>query len=447
MTYFSSIFYSARNWLIICAAGFFLISKLGTYWIDNGEGYEKGNRRRFVVVLKMECIMLLCNLFMYNQLMAYFDKKELSKYDEWTKNRHRASVALIIFMVSSQMVYFLYFAPDAIQLIFFDICALLFGAWTNLLGLVAGFSLLGIFVYVLDAISGAWPIVARISEIPCVNSLILDRRCQIRVTLATTAVMSFIMWYSSDKIVVKEINVPIKNFSGNGGTVRLALVSDLHVGATVYKKQVTRVVDTLLELDVDVVTLVGDIVDGPAERLADRLMPMWPLRDRFMCFFVTGNHEYYYGDAMKWFTVYEDLGIHVLSNKAEMFRNICIVGVNDISSNYSGIKNHGMNLSEAVHNCTNGTTRILLAHNPASVLTFPKNNLEEIDVILSGHTHAGQYYVLVPMVFWMLPYYHGLYDLEHGKLLVSAGTLYQGAPMKMLQMSEIWVVNLMRQES
>ncbi|VDM52508.1 unnamed protein product [Angiostrongylus costaricensis] len=246
-------------------------------------------------------------------------------------------------------------------------------------------------------------------------------------------------------IVVKEITLPIKNFSGDGGTVRLALVSDLHVGASVHQEQVARVVDTLLKLDVNAVALVGDIVDGPVESLADRLMPIWPLRYRFTCFFVTGNHEYYYGDAVKWFTFYGDRGIHVLNNKARMFHNICIVGVNDISSKYSGINNHEMNLNEAVQNCTSGTTRVLLAHNPASVLSFPKKDFDEIDVVFSGHTHAGQFYVLVPVVFWMLPYYHGLYDLQHGKLLVSAGTLYQGAPMKMLGMSEIWVVTLSKE--
>lgn len=56
----------------------------------------------------------------------------------------------------------------------------------------------------------------------------------------------------------------------------------------------------------------------------------------------------------------------------------------------------------------------------------------------------------------MLPYFYGLYDLPvGGKLMVSAGTLYQvryfflnveklfqGPNMKMLGMSEIWVVTL-----
>lgn len=49
------------------------------------------------------------------------------------------------------------------------------------------------------------------------------------------------------------------------------------------------------------------------------------------------------------------------------------------------------------------------------------------EVSFAGHTHAGQYYVLVPLISWLLPYFHGLYDIGHGKLLVSAGTLFQAS--------------------
>ena len=61
----------------------------------------------------------------------------------------------------------------------------------------------------------------------------------------------------------------------------------------------------------------------------------------------------------------------------------------------------------------------------------------------SGHTHAGQFYTVAPLVYWLLPYYYGLYDLNGGaKLFVSAGTLYQGPPMKMIGFNEIWIITL-----
>ncbi|KAK6054269.1 Ser/Thr phosphatase family protein, partial [Cooperia oncophora] len=405
----------------------------GLSLVNSGEGHEVGNRQRFAAVLKMEVFLLLCNFFLYNQLMVYFDKEDREKYDKRyvTKDRSRASNVLITFMVASQMVYFLYFAPSAFQGILFDICAILSGVWVNLLGIVAGFFIINTVMYVLEAFPSTRFIVAKVENMAYIGPLVLDRRYQIKVVLTVTLVMSLLMWLGSDKIVVKH------GFTGSNGSFKIALVSDIHAGASVHRDQVSKVVDKLLDLHADAVALVGDMVDGSLRSLEDRMVPLWMLLYRYRTYFVSGNHEYYYGNAMEWFREYDRRGIHVLNNKCDMFHGICIVGVSDISSGKSGIPNHSMNLTEAMKNCSEGSSRIVLSHNPASVKSFSSEDLEKVDVVLSGwlllnsyiyvsgHTHAGQYYVLLPIIPWILPYFHGLYDIGHGKLFVSAGTLYQ----------------------
>ncbi|KAK6726820.1 hypothetical protein RB195_004869 [Necator americanus] len=434
--------------IFVLVLGFLLVKKLTASWVEAGVEYEAGNRRRLISIIRMECLLTLCNFFIYCQLMAYYDENGLVKCDRrlLARNRDRASKLLIVFMFLSQMVYFLYVAPYTFQYLFFDVCALISGIWTNLLGFVLGFFLINCLIQLLDRIQMTKFIVEKIYSIRYIGPIISDRKLQIKVALVVTAVMSALMWYSSDKIVVKEVTIPVQDFSGAEGGVRIALVSDVHTGASVYTQQIEMVVDTLYDLDVDVVALVGDLVDGPVEKIGDRVTPLWRLAQKFPTYFVSGNHEYYYGDVRKWFHLYRSHHIRVLDNACEMFKNICIIGVNDIASEYSGIHGHHMNLSTAMENCTVRSSRVVLAHNPASVLEFSKNDLEKVDVVLSGHTHAAQYYVLVPLIFQVLPYFHGLYDLPygHGKLFVSAGTLYQGAPMKMLRMSEIWIVNLVR---
>ncbi|KIH44400.1 hypothetical protein ANCDUO_25575, partial [Ancylostoma duodenale] len=68
------------------------------------------------------------------------------------------------------------------------------------------------------------------------------------------------------------------NFSGADGAVRIALVSDIHTGASVYSTQIHRVVDALFRLDVDAVALVGDLVDGSVEQIGNRMSPLWYVR-------------------------------------------------------------------------------------------------------------------------------------------------------------------------
>ncbi|KAK6036646.1 Ser/Thr phosphatase family protein, partial [Cooperia oncophora] len=305
------------------------------------------------------------------------------------------------------MVYFLYFAPSAFQGILFDICAILSGVWVNLLGIVAGFFIINTVMYVLEAFPSTRFIVAKVENMAYIGPVVLDRRYQIKVVLTVTLVMSLLMWLGSDKIVVKH------GFTGSNGSFKIALVSDIHAGASVHRDQVSKVVDKLLDLHVDAVALVGDMVDGSLRSLEGRMDAAY----RYRTYFVSGNHEYYYGNAMEWFREYDRRGIRVLNNKCDMFHGICIVGVNDVSSGKSGIPNHSMNLTEAMKNCSEGSSRIVLSHNPASVKSFSSEDLEKVDVVLSGHTHAGQYYVLLPIIPWILPYFHGLYDIGHGKLV------------------------------
>ncbi|KAK6044131.1 Ser/Thr phosphatase family protein [Cooperia oncophora] len=346
----------------------------------------KWERRRFVATLKLECFMLLCDFFLYSQLMVYFESKDCNKLNNQflTKTRTYASAGLVCFMVASQMMYFLYFASEEVQDQLFDVCAFLSGTWINLLGLVVGCFIVNSVMRLLNATPTANFAVRRIRKIPLISSFVFDRRCQIKAVLLVSVVLSFLMWCSSDDIVVKQVTIPIKNFSGFNGSVKIALLSDVHAGATVRRAQIAKVADKLRDLDVDAVALVGDMVDGPVKTVASHMEPLWSVLKRHRTYFVTGNHEYYYGDAMMWFVEYEMHGVRVLNNRCEMFRNICVIGVNDVSSKKSGILGHRMNLTEASRNCSEGSSRLLLAHNPSSLSKFPASELNKIDVVLSG---------------------------------------------------------------
>lgn len=69
----------------------------------------------------------------------------------------------------------------------------------------------------------------------------------------------------------------------------------------------------------------------------------------------------------------------------DLVERYCFLGLYDWKSLYR-IDGHSMNLTEAMQNCSAKSSRILLSHNPASVLTFSAEDLEKVDVVLSGKT-------------------------------------------------------------
>uniref|UniRef100_A0A1I7XH05 Metallophos domain-containing protein n=1 Tax=Heterorhabditis bacteriophora TaxID=37862 RepID=A0A1I7XH05_HETBA len=296
----------------------------------------------------------------------------------------------------------------------FDITTICAGLWTNLLGFVSGFYLVNLLIGPLNRFGPFRFLISSLSELKFVYNILYDRKSQVKFSFTATLIMSFLMWYGCDKVVVKEIILPVQNLSVTSGSLKLAVVSDIHAGASVYREQVSKVVDKILGLDVDAVTIVGDMVDGPVSSLKDRVDPFWQVSRRFPTYFVTGNHEYYYGNVMEWIDLYRQNGINVLQNRLVHFlykylsimllyiiivdrcifshtvlRGVCLAGVNDISSGKMGIKDHYMNVSVAFSDCPKGATRILLSHNPASVKDISEDDLQTIDLILSGSTHEN----------------------------------------------------------
>ena len=88
---------------------------------------------------------------------------------------------------------------------------------------------------------------------------------------------------------------------------------------TIKRPFVEAIVATVNALDVDLVAITGDLVDGSVNQLADDVAPLAGLRSKEGVFFVTGNHEYYSG-ADAWVRELRRLGLRVLVNEHVVVR-------------------------------------------------------------------------------------------------------------------------------
>ncbi|VDN55291.1 unnamed protein product [Dracunculus medinensis] len=252
--------------------------------------------------------------------------------------------------------------------------------------------------------------------------------------------------------VIRNVTVPIKNLPHSQEGLNIILLTDLHIGPTVGRSNIQRTVNITNSLNADIIAISGDLIDGSLKNLENAAFPLKELRSKYGTYFVTGNHEYIHGNITEWLYYLSSLSIKTLRNE-HVALNIgnsvlCLAGVDDLFAERSqSIPGHKMNFNKAL-NCNANSTVVMLAHQPnaAKVILNEKAKTQRIDLILSGHTHGGQLYLLVPLIYILNSYARGLYyhDMSSAYLYVSAGVNYFGPPVKIFGGCEIISIKLHR---
>jgi predicted MPP superfamily phosphohydrolase len=212
-------------------------------------------------------------------------------------------------------------------------------------------------------------------------------------------------------------------------------LTDLHVGLTIDRAFVQRVVDLTNKLAPDLVALTGDFVDGKVEDLADEIAPLANLRAKHGVFAVTGNHEYYSG-VEAWVAHISTLDVRYLRNE-----RVTIGDGNGASFELAGVEDHNAtgkyreDLARATAGRDPERALVLLAHQPRQVRRAARHG---VDLQLSGHTHGGQiwpwHYIVKLQQGGLLA---GRYQHENTQLYVSRGCGYWGPPVRVLAPLEI----------
>jgi uncharacterized protein len=237
----------------------------------------------------------------------------------------------------------------------------------------------------------------------------------------------------SHEVVDVEIALPKLPRELDGFTI--VQLSDLHVGLTIDREFVQRVVDRTNALSPDLVALTGDLVDGHVEDLRGDAAPLGQLRARHGVFAVTGNHEYYSG-ADPWIAELTRLGARYLRNERVSIgrgaASFDLAGVDDYNARGDG---HGEDLAAATGGRDPSRALVLLAHQPRQVRRAARHG---VDLQLSGHTHGGQiwpwHYIVKIQQGGLLA---GRYEHEGTQLYVTRGCGYWGPPVRLLAPLEI----------
>jgi uncharacterized protein len=239
-----------------------------------------------------------------------------------------------------------------------------------------------------------------------------------------------------------EVEIPITRLPEPLHGFSIAQITDVHVGATIRRSFVERLVTRVNGLEADLIAVTGDLVDGPVEQLSKHTAPLAKLSARHGAYFVTGNHEYYSGEPA-WTSEIRRLGMTVLKNEHVVLEHdgalLVVAGVDDIGARYFDPAQRSDPAAAIRGAPAEAGARILLAHQPSSAQAAARAGF---DVQISGHTHGGQFWPWNHFVRFFQPFTAGLHRLKSLWVYVSRGTGYWGPPNRFGVPSEITHIRL-----
>jgi len=242
---------------------------------------------------------------------------------------------------------------------------------------------------------------------------------------------------------IVEVEVRLRDLPAGLHGFTITQVSDVHVGPTIKRGFLERIVEQVNALESDLIAITGDLVDGSVAELALHVEPLARLRARHGSFFVTGNHEYYSG-AAAWAGELRRLGVFVLQNQHVVLHHrgqpLVLAGVTDYGAHHFDERERSDPQAALAGAPADAALKILLAHQPRSAAAAQAAGFH---LQLSGHTHGGQFLPWNFLVRLQQPFTAGLHRLQDLWVYTSRGTGYWGPPKRLGAPAEITRLRLL----
>jgi predicted MPP superfamily phosphohydrolase len=222
---------------------------------------------------------------------------------------------------------------------------------------------------------------------------------------------------------------------------RIGQISDVHCGPYVPERRVATWVARLNALDVDLMSVTGDLITQGSSHVEAVSRALGGLRARDGVFACMGNHDYF-TDGEQFVQALERRGLNVLRNRGVVVERgnarLYVAGVDD-----TWTSRHDLRRALAAR--PDGVPTVLLAHDPN---LFPQALAHSVELTLSGHTHGGQ--LAVPgvrhlsLARFISRWTAGLYRQGRSWLYVNRGAGTTGPPVRLGAPAELTLITLRR---
>ena len=250
--------------------------------------------------------------------------------------------------------------------------------------------LLGLLIFLFQQLrrfgSGGWRSASR-----------WQRAVRLSAVLIPLVLFGMVFWgffIEPNLLIVRQETIQIENCPPELSGLRIALIADVHTGASFINEQkLQRIVELTNQQQPDLIVLLGDYM-SPNSWHSHEVVPevtasvFKKLKAPAGVYAVLGNHDWWYnGEKVR--RAFEQNGIRVLEG------DVTEVKWHDKSLWLSGIPDlwtRSPYFDEAVAKIPPGMNVIVLTHNPDIFPNLPKH----VPLLLAAHTHGGQ--VNLPLI-------------------------------------------------
>jgi predicted MPP superfamily phosphohydrolase len=313
----------------------------------------------------------------------------------------------------------------------------------NIMGLISSYWM-GILVYILMffIIADLLLVLGRlINVIPNPMPTSMRFYSGLIVVLLTIGTVSYGI-YSANKI--KHVSYDIQlNEKSLSSEIKIAMVSDLHLGAVNSENRIENMVREINSLKPDLVCIAGDIFDNDYYAIYNPEKAINLLKDITATYGVyasLGNHDA--GETINEMMDFLERSNIKLLNDQHVIVDGSLVLVGRLDS--SPIGGFGAlsrkDLTEVIELADNKLPVVVIDHNPQNIDEYGS----EVDLILAGHTHKGQIFPgsLFTRAIYAVDYGHYQKDINSPHVVVTSGVGTWGMPMRVGTNCEIVSIKL-----
>ena len=273
----------------------------------------------------------------------------------------------------------------------------------------------------------------------------------IALFLLSITILSCILIYEDRNLAINTYKICSEDLPSEFDDFRIAHISDLHNARL--GKDNEKLIDMLSEIQPDIIAITGDIVDSRRTNIDISVEFVKQAMKVAPCYYVTGNHEARIGDEYSLLKEkLEDAGVVILDNKVAFIERfgalIEIIGLEDPIFSVSGTTEMEAEVVadklESLGTSGKGFT-LLLSHRPEFFDLYVEN---DIDLVLSGHTHGGQFVLpfvggfIAPGQGFFPKFDFGLFKAGSTNMIISRGIGNSIIPLRINNRPEVILVEL-----